>query len=45
MKFLDHFWSITKIGDKFPSPFTNVVSLPLNKILQFASSDFGIKDF
>jgi hypothetical protein len=23
MKFLDHFWSITKIGNKFPSPFTN----------------------
>jgi hypothetical protein len=44
MKFLDHFWSIIKIGDRFPSPLTNVVSLPLNKILQFFLNDFGIKD-
>jgi hypothetical protein len=34
MKFLKHFWSMTKIGNRFPGPFTNVVCLPLNKILQ-----------
>jgi hypothetical protein len=31
MKFLNHFWRIIEIGDKFPSLFTNIISLPLNK--------------
>jgi hypothetical protein len=39
MKFLNYFWNITKIGDRFPGPFTNVVSLLVNKILQFSLSD------
>jgi hypothetical protein len=45
MKFLDHLWNITKIGDRFLSPFTNIVSLPLNKIFQFSLNDSRIKDF
>jgi hypothetical protein len=32
------FW-IMKMGDRFQGPFTNVISLPLNKILQFSLND------
>jgi hypothetical protein len=39
MKFLNYFLSIMKIGDRFQGPFTNVISLPLNKILQFSLND------
>ena len=45
MKFLNHFWKMTKIGNRFPNPFTNFISLPLNKILQLSLNDSWIKDF
>jgi hypothetical protein len=45
MKFLNHFWNITKIGNRFIGSFINVVSLPLNKILRFSLGDSWIKDF
>jgi hypothetical protein len=45
MKFLNHFWSISIIGDMFPGPFINVVSMPLNKILSFLQLILESKNF
>ena len=45
MELLNHFSSIGRIGSRFPSPFTNFVILPMDKIFQFLSVDARIKDF
>ena len=44
MELLKHLDSVDKVDSRFPSPFTNFVTLPTNKILQFLPIDTRIKD-
>ena len=44
MELLKHLKSVDKVGSKFPSPFTDFVTLPMNKIFLFLPVDAKIKD-
>ena len=45
MEFLNHFKNVGKISSRFPSPFTDLITVSMDKILQFLSVDARIKDF
>ena len=44
MELLKHLRSVDKVGNWFSSPFTDFVTLPMDKILQFLPVDARIKD-
>ena len=44
MEFLKHLKSVDKVDSRFPSPFADFVTLPMDKILQFLPVDARIKD-
>ena len=39
----NHFRSVGKVGSRFPSPFTDFVTVPINMILQFLLVDERIR--
>ena len=44
MELLNHLRSVDKVGSRFPSPFTHLVTLLMNKILQLFTVEARIKD-